>query len=137
MTEISKLMLCEHERIDKLLKEFEKAVSDKKDVEEKFSKFKWTLEKHMFLEEKAIFNAFVKRDDVDDIFELMNEHGDIMRIVNQMEEEITDSDMEELKTILMEHVDFENNNFYPKLDELLSDNQKKEISEKCREIIKS
>jgi len=136
MIEVSKLMLCEHERIEKLLEELEKAVLGKKNIEESFSKFKWTLEKHMFLEEKAIFSAFVKESEVDDIFRLMNEHGDIMRLVSKIEKEIPNTDIDELKVAMIDHVDFENTHFYPKLDELLSESQKKEISEKCREIIR-
>lgn len=136
------LMNDEHKRIANTLKEFEEILE--KDLEkskEIFSKFKWELEKHFFVEEKAIFiiTDKIAGKEVSDIFDLMNEHGEIIQITKELEEDLEENikpNTEKLKNLLMKHCKTEDEVFYPKLDQVLSSEQKQEISERIKEIIR-
>ena len=139
---ISKIMLKEHGRINGFLEEFSKCQND--DLEkfkEIFSRFKWNLEKHFFLEEKAIFNIFEITDgtEVSDIFDLMQEHGEILEETKKVGKVLSKNscpNMNELIEKLNKHAEFEDNFFYPKLDNILSHQQKEEIINRAEEIIK-
>ncbi len=138
---IEYLMREEHKKIRELLEEFKQSLNNldsKSNVI--FNKFKWSLEKHFFVEEKAIFSALIKDDDVEDIFELMQQHQKIMEKISSIEDDLDDNikpDISELIELLIEHSGFENDSFYPKLDDFLSTEQKKEIINRAKEIIKA
>jgi iron-sulfur cluster repair protein YtfE (RIC family) len=140
---IESLMMREHADIHYLLCAFDSELdASAKTPKEKFNGFKWALEKHFFVEEKAIFQISDKivGERVTDIFDLMKEHGEILEVVKNIEEAVEQNmkpDIADLKARLLKHARFEDVVFYPKLDELLDENKKKEIIEKIKEIVRS
>ena len=103
-----------------------------------FENFKWTLQKHFFVEEKAIFNFYekIKGEEVHELFDLMGDHGDLLNLMKLVEENFDEDKIEELKQLLIKHQNFEDDVFYPKLDGDLNENQKKELIEKIKEVIR-
>ena len=95
-----------------------------------------------FVEEKAIFQISDKviGEEVSEIFDLMKEHGEILEILRTIEGEIEEGEkpnITKLKFKLIKHAKFEDKMFYPKLDELLSEDQKKEIIKRVKEVVHS
>jgi len=139
---IHKKMLGEHENILKMLDDFQKSSNNSpKELEKTFSKFKWNLEKHFFIEEKVIFHIYNSPKEIEnfDILSLLKEHKDILWIINSIEDDFPknfNSQIEELKKILKAHATFENEYFYPRLDEELNEEQKQLILERIEEIIR-
>ncbi len=135
-------MLEEHGKISNLLDIFKEEVPRNFDAaKELFSNFKWNLEKHFLVEEQAIFDVVgsLVGEEISDIFDLMQEHGNLLEIVKNIEEGLESNvapDASGLADALVKHAEFENETFYPKLDELLNENQKKEITEKAEEMLK-
>ena len=88
---INSLMDSEHERIDSLLKKFEEILqNDLEDAKKIFKHFKWVLEKHFFMEEKAIFKISqeIMNEEISEIFKLMQEHGSILEVIRSIERDL-------------------------------------------------
>lgn len=131
---IQTLMLKEHGKINSLLIDFERNPSEKT-----FNDFKWQLEKHLFVEEKVIFEIYEKSTDteIEDLNKLLIEHKDILWLIKGIEDEKEHkSRISILKKILPQHARFEDEIFYPRLDEELDEEKKKLIIERCSEIFR-
>ena len=124
---------------------FEKDIGDMEKAETSYNQFKWNLEKHFFVEEKAIFSMFrdIFGDSVSDIFDLLSQHSEIMILLGDVEKDMSQENLNKLrdtvsklKNKLTEHADFEDMVFYPKLDNDLPDIQKREILARAKEIIR-
>ena len=140
METITDLMCNEHIRIYHMLNELDEH-KDKKDIMHFFDIFKWNLEKHFFVEEKAIVALYkdITGEEINDFFDVMKEHQEIMKLVRQVSNNIKSSlkiDVDELKQSLDVHARFENEVFYPKLDEKLNQLQKNFIIERAKEVIR-
>jgi len=138
---IQSIMDEEHKRILDLLLKFEKEKHNEEKRDEIFQKFKWSLEKHFFLEEKAIFSVYgsITGQEVSDIFELMEEHGTIIEMIKGLEQVISsgkDPNISLLRETLEKHSDFEDSTFYPRMDRELSQEQKQEIADRAKEILR-
>lgn len=139
---IKELMLKDHERIKKILVGFEQLVRDNpREAKGNFNKFKWNLEKHFFVEEKAVFiiSDSIEGQEVDEIFELLQEHGRIIELLNELEDSLDEGDpgnIKELGDTLRRHAHYEDITFYPKLESSLNEDQRKEICDRIKEIIK-
>lgn len=136
MKTISEFMLKEHEKIRKKLEEL-KNTNNKIHI---FNDLKWTLEKHLFLEEKVLFVFYekIQGEEVDDFFNLMQEHERIMSLLKNIQDTLNENPSDkinELINLLEEHSFFEDKKFYPKLDSELSEEQKQEIFEKSKDIL--
>jgi hypothetical protein len=135
---IFELMIKDHKKIIKLLDEVEKDGYLNFDA---FCRFKWHLEKHIFIEEKAIFIYHHRaNDDEINIYEkLSNEHTIILNLLDKI---LKDSfpkgniNYHKLKHLLFSHKKFEEKNIYPKFDKEISDFEKSKILNKIMEIIK-
>jgi len=142
MEKISILMVKEHERINDMLDDFQREVDiGLHDAGFLFNKFKWNLEKHFFVEEKAIYTIYesLMGEQISDIFHLMQEHGEVMEMVKAIEEKLRNGlkpEVFKLKEILIKHRKFEDDFFYPKLDEALDDVHRQEVIEKVKEVIR-
>ena len=142
MDSIDQLMVEEHRKIKLILEEFEREVNiNIPKAKGLFNKFKWNLEKHFFVEEKAIFGIMdkVKDREISDIFDLMAEHGSILELVKNIEDGLEKGVMPNvvgLKLILIRHANFEDATLYPELDRDLSEEYKREIVERIREVIR-
>ena len=140
MISIEKLMLKEHKRLTEFLENLESDLGDYEKTRMNFNKFKWNLEKHFFTEEKIIFNMFIQisGQETSDTFHLLSDHVKIMQLIKQIERELSKKikpQIHILKDMLITHRDFEDQDFYPKLDERLTPDQKKEISQRIKQVI--
>ncbi len=143
MKTITKIMGKEHKRIEELLHEFENKVNqDKESAIKIFNIFYWNLEKHFFIEEKVIFSIFNSsnsENDTNDLANLLKDHKDILFLIEKIEDNINNNvkeELEDLKKILSAHAKFEDEEFYPRLDEELDELQKQLIFERADEIIR-
>ena len=133
MISIEKLMIEEHKRVAKFLENLENDLENYEKTKENFNKFKWNLEKHFFTEEKVIFNMLmqISNQETSDTFHLLSDHVKIMQLIRQIERGLSRKikpRIHILKEMLTRHENFEDIDFYPKLDERLTPYQKKEIS---------
>ncbi len=141
MTEsISQFMLRDHVKINRMLLHFDEAPKENAETSLLFEEFKWNLEKHFFAEEKAIFSIMqnIEGADIDSIFQLMEEHGQIMTALKKEEQSIkigSHLDISPLLELLKTHAKYEDEFFYPKLDEFLKDEQKKDMIKRIKSIV--
>lgn len=138
---IEALMLKEHKRLIKFLDNLEKDLNDYEKTKKNFNILKWNLQKHFFVEEKAIFDTFIKISgkETSDTFYLLEDHVKIIEMMKIIEKKLDQKIkpvLNELRIKLQIHKDFEDRDFYPNLDDKLSLEQKKEISKKINEIIR-
>ncbi len=137
---IAEIMLKEHVIIKSFLRQFEET-GDISKSGEMLSRFKWTLEKHFILEEKAIFDVLnrLKGDEISEAFELLRDHQQIMELINNLEEGFEGGltvNLDRLKEMLEKHLEIEGAFFYPKLDKVLDQQTKTEIIQKAKELIR-
>jgi hypothetical protein len=139
METITILMLNEHKKIQNILNSFEKENNLEK-KSQLCDKFKWAIQKHLFVEEKAIFSFSqdIAGKIVSDVFKLMEEHGEILNLITDIEDELYDHQspkISKLKDLMKLHEKFEEETFYPKLDQMLNNQQKTELIERIKEVI--
>tara|TARA_Y100000310_G_scaffold272746_1_gene287908 strand:+ start:1138 stop:1569 length:432 start_codon:yes stop_codon:yes gene_type:complete len=138
--QIEKLMLKEHKKLDQLLDNVEKDLEDHEKTKNNFDCFKWNMEKHFFTEEKVIFDSFVTMSgqQTSDTFNLLEDHVRIMNIIKIIEKRLNQKikpRLHYLKQIIQTHRSFEDEDFYPRLDTDLTQEQKKQICSKIMEIV--
>jgi len=142
-TNILNLMVKDHYKIEDLLNNLEEKNNEDFDsMKNAFNIFEWELEKHIFTEEKAIFTSY----NPDDIFEgykmlpeLTKQHNFIVNKINNWRKDIRNqrmiTDFYSFKVYLIRHKNFEEEKVYPKLDQSLSEDEKKLIVAKINEIV--
>jgi iron-sulfur cluster repair protein YtfE (RIC family) len=141
-TAILDLMIKDHGKIVKLLLDVEKSIGmELISIMKVFDTFEWELEKHIFIEEKAIFTSYKPTNIVEGykmVPELIQQHNDILNRLRVMRKNLMwqrPIDYDEFKELIMTHKTFEEASLYPKLDQELDVSQKEEIMKKIREII--
>lgn len=141
-TAILDLMIKDHGKIVKLLLDVEKSIGmELVSIMKVFDTFEWELEKHIFIEEKAIFTSYKPTNIVEGykmVPELIQQHNDILNRLRVMRKNLMwqrPVDYDEFKELIMAHKTFEEASLYPKLDQELDVSQKEEIIKKIREII--
>jgi hypothetical protein len=141
-TAILDLMIKDHGKIVKLLLDVEKSIGmELISTMKVFDTFEWELEKHIFIEEKAVFSSYKPTNIVEGykmVPELIQQHNDILNRLRVMRKNLMwqrPIDYDEFKELIMAHKTFEEVSLYPKLDQELDVSQKEEIMEKIREII--
>lgn len=141
--DILPIMVKDHCKIEKLLDEFEESTQkDHETILRSFNKFEWELEKHIFIEEKAIFTSYNPKDVVEGyamLPELTKQHNVLLNKLNNMRRDIyrrtKPTDLYGFKDFLMGHKTFEEKEVYPKLDNDMDNKSKKIILDKINEII--
>ncbi|OGS39859.1 MAG: hypothetical protein A3K77_07715 [Euryarchaeota archaeon RBG_13_31_8] len=142
-TKILPLMIKDHCKIEELINDLEKKSKiDFDSMNKSFNKFEWKLEKHIFIEEKAIFVSY-KPVNVAEGFkmlpELTSQHNFILNTINNWRDDIRKkrnlTNIYSFKEFIIKHKSFEEKEVYPKLDEALSEREKKHIVAKINEII--
>lgn len=135
-------MIEDHVKINSALLDAERFLKEDKFLEaiEQLDHFRWMLEKHLFAEEKAVFGMFqkMKQDKVSQIFDLMQEHGELLGLLNKVEEQIANKEQPDilmLKTSLINHAKFEDETFYPLMEEDLTSEQQQEIIKRIKDVI--
>jgi hemerythrin superfamily protein len=141
-TSILELMTMDHTRILKLLRDLEKSISmELVSVMKVFGTFEWELEKHIFIEEKAIFTSYNPTNVLEGykmVPELIRQHNDILNRMQVMRKDLLWNKpvkYHEFKELIVAHKTFEEESLYPKLDQELTVPQKEEIIKKIREIV--
>jgi hemerythrin superfamily protein len=136
-------MVEDHALIEELLDNVEQNIeSDFATLVEAFKHFEWKLEKHIFVEEKAIFTFYNPGDIVGGykmLPEITKQHNVLLNKLDTMRKELRNRGKIEgfhsFKTFLTKHKNYEENEVYPRLDRSLTDNQKKDIIQRVNEII--
>jgi iron-sulfur cluster repair protein YtfE (RIC family) len=140
-TTILELMVKDHGKIVKLLRDVEKSIGmELVSTMKVFDTFEWELEKHIFIEEKAIFTSYNPKNVLDGykmVPQLIQEHNEILNKLRVMRKNLMwqrPIDYNEFKDLIMAHKTFEEESLYPKLDQELDVSQKEDIIKKISEI---
>lgn len=142
MENITSLIRQEHLKLDQLWAKFlEEYHKDKLKSGLILDQFKWSLQKHFQMEELCIYelSQSIKGEEVATIFDLMEDHGQLRSLLLEVEKHLGEDinvKIQELREVLDKHEHYEDNNFYPMLDEYLNENQKKMILTKIKEKIR-
>ena len=135
------VMVKDHDRIIKLLNEFEECLNhNKKDLIKSFEIFKWDLEKHIFTEEKVVFTSYDPEDYEEGykmIPQLMQQHDKIYTYLKEIEKIIRSNkkcDFKEFKEFFLEHKEFEEEYVYPRFDNELDEKTKEMVIKRINEI---
>ena len=144
-TAILDRMVKDHGKIVKLLNDVEKVIDQEQDIVSTmkvFDKFEWNLEKHIFVEEKAIFTSYNPENVVEGykmLPELTKQHNEILHRLDLMRKDVRSrravKDVYSFKEFLIKHKNFEEKDVYPKLDQELDETQKRQIIDKINEIV--
>jgi hemerythrin superfamily protein len=137
------LMIRDHCKIEELINDLEKKSKiDFDSMSKSFNTFEWTLEKHIFIEEKAIFVSYKPLNVIEGfkmLPELTSQHNFILNTINNWRDDIRKkrnlTNIYSFKEFLIKHKNYEEKEVYPKLDEALSEREKKHIVAKINEII--
>ena len=135
-------MIDDHSIIEKLMDDFEKDIDKDYELLKKlFTKFEWKLEKHIFTEEKVIFTNYNPEDVTEGyrmLPELTKQHNYILNQLSNWRKELVNKKKIEgfykFKKALVNHKIFEENEVYPKLDQSLTESDKKLIIDRLNEI---
>jgi len=137
------LMIKDHRQIEVLLSQLEQSIDADYDLlKTTFEKLEWKLEKHLFVEEKAIFTFYEPLDTTYGykmLPVLTKQHNHILNELQVMRRNINEGkipqDLEGFKRFLHTHRDFEEQDVYPKLEETLTDEQKQRMLQRINEIM--
>ena len=139
--DILTLMVKDHFKIEKLLDGLEKnAEKDHSIMMKSFNKFEWELEKHIFVEEKAIFTSYNPENVIMGykmLPELTKQHNVILNKLDNMRRDARSrrkiTDIYGFKEFLIKHKNFEEQSLYPKLDQELDEVEKeKKMAERLK-----
>jgi hemerythrin superfamily protein len=140
-TGILDLMVKDHKILFNYLKDVENNLGrDFGFLSNSFNTFQWNLEKHFFVEERAIFTTYkpVFPDKEYDYFsDLMDQHTKILEIIESLRNKLQKRepfDLNELKKLLIEHKTFEEKNIYPVLDKEIDESEKRLIIDRIKDI---
>jgi len=136
-------MIKDHCKIENLLDDFQENIEKEYSLMKKsFTKFEWELEKHIFVEEKAIFTSY-HPEDVSEGYKMLPEltiqHNFILNQLNNWRRDFQSKKkidgLNKFKKFLIKHKEFEEKEIYPKLDQSMDEKQKKYIIDRLDEII--
>lgn len=141
-TAIIDLMVRDHAKIVGLINKVEKAIHENHTEKmQVFHEMEWMLEKHLFTEEKAMF-TFYDPEFVTEGYkmlpQLIQEHNDITNRLVVMKKNLRNNtavDFQGLKSLLLRHKQFEEEQVYPRLDQELSEEQKHIIMNRMKELV--
>ena len=136
------LMVKDHNRLMKYLKDVKDNLrSDFEVLLKSFNTFEWNLEKHFFVEERAIFTAY-NPEYIDDSYQffsdLSKEHTIILEKINSLRKRLRAGksiDLLGLEEMLLKHKTFEEKNVYPVLDLEINDGEKRFMIERINDIL--
>jgi hemerythrin-like domain-containing protein len=137
-SEILDAMMKDHERVSYLLSKVKKAGSN--ELIDSFDAFEWFLKKHMFVEEKAVFESFnnVVTDGYDVIPRLVDEHNHLLDLLRDLRKKILNgekADFGRFEIVLGSHKEFEELSIYPRLDQELSPDDKGALLDRIRDVM--
>jgi len=104
--------------------------------------FKWHIEKHLFVEERAIFSSLKVDKDIGEelnlFLELSKQHIEIINEIKKLYQNLKndiDIDTIKLRDLLNQHFNFEEKVAYPKLDEIITETEKNLLLNQIQDII--
>jgi hypothetical protein len=122
---ISHFLIDDHKTIVELISELEREWHKEwhENVPSILKKLRWELERHMYLEEKALFLYCELLDEFNEEFrsKLQKDHDWLLDQIKNFENHISilkDDFFDNLKDKLQGHIEFEIDQFYRKLDEI-------------------
>lgn len=130
---ITDLMLSDHSKIKRLMNAFIKN-PDKKN----FNTFNWALQKHLFVEEKAILIEYMSEKTTESMLIILHQHIKILKTLEEFRKKLSkneDINFTNFNALLEEHIEVEERDIYPELDRILTLEKKQEIQEKIRSIV--
>lgn len=135
------MMIGHHSLIDVYFAIFEDNLKDKhSSVKESLENFSWQIEKHFFVEERAIFRFYNQKNENIHrlIVHIKGEHIQMLKLLDEIKIHIDNEkkiDITTLKDLLAAHQKLEEEQLYPILDNEFDMLQKKEIVQKIKDII--
>jgi iron-sulfur cluster repair protein YtfE (RIC family) len=140
-TAILDLMVKDHTRLFEYLKDVENNLGNEFGIlSNSFNTFQWNLEKHFFVEERAIFTTY-NPDEPDKKYnffsDLMDQHEEILEKINSLRKKLQKRepfDLNDLKKLLITHRTYEEKNIYPIIDQELDEGEKLFIIDRIKEI---
>ena len=139
---ILNLMVKDHSRLMKYLKNVKDNLrSDFEVLLKSFNTFEWNLEKHFFVEERAIFTSY-NPEYIDDGYQLFSglskQHTIILEKVESLRKRLRMGktiDISDLEEMLLKHKTYEEKNVYPVLDLEISGGEKRFMIERINDIL--
>ncbi|MHA1969720.1 MAG: hemerythrin domain-containing protein [Candidatus Hodarchaeales archaeon] len=140
-TAILDLMVKDHNRLMEYLKDVENNLGrDFGFLSNSFNTFQWNLEKHFFVEERAIFISYNPRESVKEysfFSDLRDQHTDILDIIESLRKKLQNRepfDLDKLKKLLIKHKTFEEKSIYPVIDQEIEEGEKVFIIDRIKDI---
>ncbi|WP_457556789.1 hemerythrin domain-containing protein [Candidatus Harpocratesius sp.] len=130
---IAKKFSEDHDHILETLLKYINNNSSREENPRFLKEFIWMVERHFYLEEKAILHFFQIDADIEKQFliRLYHEHSSILKILNRIRKNISydpyltiEAAMSELKVLVANHKKFEMENFYIQMDKRLAEHQR-------------
>jgi len=137
---ITEIMVGDHALIEVLLIYFKDSLGKSAELTERtFDKFRWELEKHIFVEEKVIFVfcKLVNSEMCQIVEKLAEQHETFFEMLNEMKNDIViknETDISKFQELLTNHRKTEETILYPKLDQEVNETQKEMIIAQINEI---
>jgi hemerythrin-like domain-containing protein len=136
------LMIIQHSLLESSFSVFQSEVkSGAESVKVSFAEFTAETKTHFFVEEDIIFSFMSWKEPVigEIINQLKREHSVMLDMLDKMSQNlqaISTEDLESFYSLLENHRKVEEKNLYPRLDNSLSELQKKEIVAKINQVKK-
>ncbi len=135
-------MVKDHTRLLKYLQDVKNNLThDPKVLSKSFTIFQWNLEKHFFVEERAIFTSY-DPENIDDGYQLFSDlskqHTVILENVESLRKNLRSAkpkDVSDLKTTLLNHKNFEEKHVYPILDVQINEREKQLMIERINDVL--
>ena len=140
-TTILELMVRDHNRLTEYLKDVENNLGRNFGfLSNSFNTFQWNLEKHFFVEERAIFSVYNPNEpdkEYNFFSDLMDQHTEILDKIESFRKKLEKRepfDLNELKKLLVKHKIFEEKSIYPVIDQEIDEGEKRFIIDRIKEI---
>lgn len=140
-TAILDLMIRDHQQILANLADVEQSINEDFNLmKNSFHRFQWNLEKHFFVEERAIFLSYFPNESSEDYHyfsELMDQHEKIFETINTIRNKLKILERNELmnfKKMLIKHKNFEEKQIYPVIDAEIDESEKQYIINRIRDV---
>ena len=135
------ILIKDHNRLIKYLKDVKDNLkSDFEVLLKSFNTFEWNLEKHFFVEERAVFTSY-NPDFIEDGHELFTslskQHTKILVKVETLRKRLRSDrsiEVSDLEDMLLKHKTYEEKYVYPVLDVEISEGEKRYMIERINDI---
>ncbi len=133
------LLKKDHSKVNSLFSEFEEA-NDIREKQDLFAQICEELITHSEAEEEILYPALAENQDSEDLVEeSYSEHSDVKELLDDLSEIGVDSPefgmkFQELKNMVQHHVHEEENELFPKANQILGQDRLKEMVEEIEDV---